>query len=842
MSDPLLVGRDRELQLLGGLVDVAGSDGAVLLLGEPGIGKSSLLATAATRARQAGHRVLETAGVEAEALTPFAALYRLLRPVEPAIELLPAALRDALRSALGVRGGESPGHYQIGIAVGHLFERLVLDAPVTVIVDDVQWLDRPTHDALAFVARQGVARSFLLVCSARRGYAGSLLTAGLRHVEVGGLDADESRELLLRHGHPLSDAQREQVLREALGNPLALVELPKVLGEQPRRVPDALVPYLPVTARLERAFSDRIIRLPSSTRDVLLLAAVDPENDRDEILGAASCLSGVAADNGLLRPAIDVGVILDDPARVCFRHPLVRSAVLSIEGLDRRQAAHAALASALTHNAYRRTWHRAMSIIGPDDEVADELEANVSTSLARGAVVTAISELQRSAELTSGPAERGHRLLLAAELAFGLGQADTVHQFVDEASRHELTELDAARLEWLREIFHDGVPGDPVRVRELCRTAQKASACGDVGLALNLLMGAALRCWWADTGPEARARVATVTAEMRGSERDPRYVAARAIAEPVLEAASTMHALSGTSIATLEDPDALRLLGMAAHAVGDPVRATDIFDSAEALLRDQGRLGLLLHVLGIQVNLRLELGDFAGAERALEEGQRIAVQTEQEIWSTGTIVTGARCAGLKGDTQRALRMAAEGRRAAGRQNDHLCCAQLAFGVAYLCDQRFDDAYVALRRMFDPNDPCHHWRESFAGLMPLAEAAGPAGRVGDARAVLADHELISLLTPAPLLRTHLLYARAVLAEDQDAEGSFRSALAEDLSRWRLAKAKIEQAFGDWLLRHGRPVEARGHLFSAFRSLTDIGAVPWARQAERGLQAAGGNAVM
>jgi hypothetical protein len=469
--------------------------------------------------------------------------------------------------------------------------------------------------------------------------------------------------------------------------------------------------------------------------------------------------------------------------------------------------------------------------------VADDLEGNASTSLAKGAVVTAISELARSAQLTSATDLRGHRLLLAAELAFGLGQAESVHRLVEQAKRYDLTELDGARMEWLSEIFHDGVPGDAVRVNELCGMARKAWVCGDAVLALNLVLGAALRCWWADTGPEARARVASVTAEMRGSERNPSHIAARAVAEPVLEATSTMRALDQISVAIPRDADDLRLLGIAAHAVGDSIRAADLLQNAEVLLRDQGRLGLLLHVLGIQVNLRLEVGDFAGAALALEESQRIAIQTKQEIWNTGTIVTGARHAALRGDIEQALQMAAEGRRSASRQNDHLCCAQLAFGVAYLCDGQFGEAYDALRRMFDPKDPSHHCRESFAGLMWLAEAAAATGSVEDARRVLEEYELISLVTPSPLLHTHLFYARAVLAPDSDAESYFLSALAEDLARWRLAKAKLQQAFGEWLLRHGRRAEASDRLFSARKSLSDIGAVPLAQRAQRSLQAAG-----
>jgi hypothetical protein len=160
--------------------------------------------------------------------------------------------------------------------------------------------------------------------------------------------------------------------------------------------------------------------------------------------------------------------------RVRFRHPLVRSGVLQSETLTRRQAAHAALAEVLADEPYRRTWHRAQSIVGPDDQIADELEASVAVVLGRGAVMSAIAGLQRSAELTSSPARRGHRLLMAAEHAFGLGRADLVNQLVTAAARLDLSELDHARMQWLQEIFNDGVPGDATRVLELCAVARRS--------------------------------------------------------------------------------------------------------------------------------------------------------------------------------------------------------------------------------------------------------------------------------------------------------------------------------------------------------------------------------
>jgi hypothetical protein len=218
-----------------------------------------------------------------------------------------------------------------------------------------------------------------------------------------------------------------------------------------------------LSARLERAFAGRFAELPAATRDGVLIAAADPVDDLAEILAAASQFSGSPIGPGAFGPAADVGLLSIHDGRLHFRHPLVRSGVLQSETLTRRQAAHAALAGVLADQPYRRTWHRAQSIVGPDDQIAGELEASVVVVLGRGAVMSAIAGLQRSAQLTSSPARRGLRLLMAAEHAFGLGRADLVDQLVTAAARLDLSELDYARMQWLQEIFNDGVPGDATR-------------------------------------------------------------------------------------------------------------------------------------------------------------------------------------------------------------------------------------------------------------------------------------------------------------------------------------------------------------------------------------------
>jgi hypothetical protein len=270
---------------------------------------------------------------------------------------------------------------------------------------------------------------------------------------------------------------------------------------------------------------------------------------------------------------------------------------------------------------------------------------------------------------------------MAAEHAFGLGRADLVNQLVTAAARLDLSELDYARMQWLREIFNDGVPGDATRVLELCAIARQSVQAGDRDLALNLLLGAALRCWWADTGPAARARVAEATRELTDAAGDPRYVAALAVAEPVLECATVMDLLSRFVPGDITDGDTLRLLGMAAHAIGDTVRSADFLAQAEALLREQGRLGLLSQVLSMQVIDRLELGDWDRASAAAAEGERLARDTGQPIWRTGTLVSDAMDNAFRGHTDLAFTYAAEVEMVASRQrlNDLLSCVQLVRG-------------------------------------------------------------------------------------------------------------------------------------------------------------------
>ncbi len=394
-------------------------------------------------------------------------------------------------------------------------------------------------------------------------------------------------------------------------------------------------------------------------------------------------------------------------------------------------------------------------------------------------------------------------------------------------------------MEWLREIFNDGVPGDAARVAELAGIAEACATAGHRDLGLNLLLGAALRCWWADTGPRARALVVSTARRLFEPSCDARYVAVLAVAEPVLESRAVAALLAGVVVERETDANALRLYGMAAHAIGDPVRSTDFLDRAESRLRQQGRLGLLSHVLTMGIGDRLELGDWERALGSAEEGRRIAHDTGQPIWDTGTLALTAMVVGLRGDNDEAQRLAAEAEHQADgrRLTNLLACVQLARGFGFVAVGRHAEGYSALRRLFDPADPCFHPSERFHGVMYLTEAAAHAGMHADVQPIVAGLEEISATSASATLHTHLAYARAVLADDGDAEARYAEALGRDLTRWPLVRARLQLAHGAWLRRQRRVGQARSPLRSALVTLDVIGARTWADQARAELRAAG-----
>jgi len=353
---------------------------------------------------------------------------------------------------------------------------------------------------------------------------------------------------------------------------------------------------IPLTDRLERTFSAQAGQLPRLTQAALLLIALDKDPTVGDVLDAVRKQLGERVTVDVLQPAVDEGLISIAGSRVSYRHPLMRSALDQAATAGQRRSAHLAFAEVIA-DPDRRAWHHAKAVLGEDEGAAADLEITAGRALDRGAPATALGALELAASLTPQGPDRARRLLAAAELAFQLGDPPAVGRLLDSVAGLELSPNDLARMTWLREIFHDGAPGDPNAIARLVGVAREAATGGDRNLSLNLLQGAALRCWWADPGPAAKNLVIDAVEQIAGDVLDPRALEILALAAPV-DAASRI-AARVREAAQVDDADPYRtqVLAFAAYAAGDRAESIELMDRAAPLLRAQDASGCWLSCL-----------------------------------------------------------------------------------------------------------------------------------------------------------------------------------------------------------------------------------------------------
>src|SRR6266516_1915033 len=394
----------------------AGSSAVLVVRGEPGIGKTALLGYAAGRAL--GFRVVRAWGAESEMELAFAGLHQLCVPMLGRLEQLPGPQRDALAVAFGMREGQAPDRFLVGLAVLSLLAATAEDQPLACLVDDAQWLDRASVQCLAFAARRLLAEPVALIFAARE--PGDHELAGLPGLTVTGLgDADARAVLASAVGGRLDAQVRDRIVAETGGNPLALLQLPRGLAPAELAGGFGLPGAAPLAGRIEDSFARQLDALPDQTRRLLLLAAADPSGDRPLVWRAAGRL-GIPVQAGA--PAVEAGLV-EFGTRVRFRHPLVRSAAYRSASFSERRQMHAALAEATDPIADpdRRAWHRAQAAAGPDEEVAAELECSAGRAQARGGLAAAAAFLERSVLLTADPARHAERALAAAQASLQAG-------------------------------------------------------------------------------------------------------------------------------------------------------------------------------------------------------------------------------------------------------------------------------------------------------------------------------------------------------------------------------------------------------------------------------------
>ena len=426
----LIIGRDAGRARLRALVDPVPLSSQVLVLtGAAGMGKTVLLAGAADRARRAGMRVLSVTGRETESRLAFAGLHQLLRPVLPAVAGLPGRQARALLGALGLSADPgAPDPLVTGVAVLTLLSDLAGRSAVLVVADDAHWLDRSSLDALAFAGRRLDAERVVLLAGARGQAPPPGLDRGFPGLHLEPLSAADAGRLLDGQPRPPRGRARAQVLAQAAGNPMALIELATVIADDPAASRRWAAEPLPLTDRLSAVLDSRYAALPGPARAALLLAAVA---DGPDLRAAVTAVSGPGGQT--LAPAEQLGLITIDRTGLRFSHPLVRSAIYHSAPFARRAAAHRELASALHDQPDRRAWHLAAAALQPDERVAALLEATAAQAQQRGGAAAAALALERAAELSPDPADQARRLVAAASAAVSTGQGDWVQDLTSRA-------------------------------------------------------------------------------------------------------------------------------------------------------------------------------------------------------------------------------------------------------------------------------------------------------------------------------------------------------------------------------------------------------------------------
>jgi DNA-binding CsgD family transcriptional regulator len=831
-----LVGRAEEQTLLTSLLDGVGDRGQALVLrGEPGIGKSRLLSVAEQAARDRGLTVLTAAGVQSEAHLPFAGLHQLLRPVRERAADLPPVQQAALDAAFGLTREEAPERYRIAMASLDLVSDVAADAPLLLVVEDAHWLDPPTADVLAFVARRIESDPVVLLAATRDGYPSALTDAGLPEYRLAGLDEATAEALLDAAAPDLPLTARSRVLREAAGNPLALLELPAVAGrseDEPGR--------LPLTERLERAFAARVSELPEATRLVLLVAALSDEDAASEILEAAAVVGGTPLDLDAAEPAVEAALIDLDVNSIRFRHPLVRSAVRQSAGVQQRRRAHEALAATLDADPDRRVWHRAALLSGTHEELASDLEAAGARARSRGAIDVAVTALQRAVEL-SDPGHRARRMFATAELAYERGRPDIAGPMLREMEHMELEPLEVARARYLSELMDARALADHSRVAGLIAAAERAGAAGDRELHLNLLWIAASRTWWSN--PSADVRQLIVDAAHRAgppTAAEPQLVSIHAYADPHANASKVTECLREAAAGAVPGADRAGNLPSAGMVVGAFYDSLIFCATAIESARTEGRLGVLPRLLARQAIMAARLPDWDVAIPAAEEARRLASELGQPIWLATAETAIALIEAVRGDPAKTAHATARAEQIALPLGaTHLVAlAQSGPILAALAHGRHAEALRLAERLWDPHDPAHHLHFACMAIGDLAEAAGPAGRAEAARERLAEVEALVGDAPAEWIAINLRHARAVLAEDErEAIVRFEEALGADLDRWPFWRGRLLLAHGRRLRRHRHVMDSRAALREARDLFDAIGASSWGDQARSELRASG-----
>ena len=834
-----LQGRRRECASLDRLLQSLreGQSRVLVIHGEAGVGKSALLEYALGAG--SALRTVRAVGVELEMELPFSGLQQLCAPLSGHLDQLPQPQRDALETAFGLSARGKPDRFLIGLGVLNLLSSVAQEQPLLCVVDDAQWLDRSSTQVLSFVARRLATESVGFVFAVREPSRGRGLD-GLPTLRLKGLAPSDARELLASGvAGRLDERVADRIVSETRGNPLALLELPR--GWSPAELAGGFgLPHArSLSARIEQSFLRQLERLPEETRVLLLVGASEP-------LGEPLLLWRAAERLGLPReaavPAEDAG-LLKLGARVRFRHPLLRSAVYRTASVGQRRAAHRALAEATDASVDpdRRAWHRAQATLGPNEEIAAELERSASRAQARGGLAAGAAFLEQAAALTPDPGRRVERSLAAAQAQRAAGAPDAARELLVAAEAGPLDERQRALLELLRGQLTLHVTRGGDASAQLLEAAKSLEA-HDVDLAREAYLYALDAATFAGRlndgyGLREAAEAVRDAAQARAPKR-PVELLLDGLATRVLEGQPAGAPLLQQAVAAFRlEPDINWLCTVCRTAMDlwDDEAWLDLSTRQIQLADDAGALASLPMALALRAGAHTLAGEFAAAQAVIEQCDAVTAATG------AASVPYARqlLAAYRGREADALELIDADLKDAAERGEGGAITLSDYAAAILQNGlgRYETAFESAKRASGRSEPgWAAWAQA-----ELIEAAARSGRTDDAAEALerlAEQTLASGTNWALGLEAR---CRALVSQDDAVEELYREAidrLGQCVSVVDLARAYL--LYGEWLRRQNRRRDAREQLRRAHELFRTIGAEAFEERALRELRATGATA--
>ncbi|GAA1989946.1 LuxR family transcriptional regulator [Catenulispora subtropica] len=814
-----------------------GRSDVLVMLGEAGVGKTALLDHALQSASDV--QILRVSGVESEMELPYAALSQLGLPLLDGIDRLPAPQAEALATTFGLKAGETPGPFLVGLGMLNLLAEAARERPLLCVVDDAHWLDDASAQVVAFVARRLRTESVLLLIASRHAVPSM---RGLTELTVQGLGPEAAQQLLNSVVRwPLDDGVRAALLAEARGNPLALLELPLA---SPDRLAGGfgLLEATALSGRIEESFRRRVSELPADSQELLLLAAADSAGDPVLIWRAAAAL-GLSPEAGSAAEEAD---LLTIGVRIAFRHPLVRSAVYRSAAAEDRRRVHRALAEATSQEADpdRRAWHLAHAAENRDEKVAAELESSAGRAQARGGLAAAAAFLERAASLTADPELRAERELAAARNKVHAGAPDGARVLLDKVESGPADDLRAAHVGQLRGHLAF-VTGDvamaPVLLLETAQRFERLDPVLARETYLDAITYALLAGRFADRATVTEVAAAAMAAPAPGREPRPQDLLLDAFAVLFTEGHAkgtplVRRALDAFRRDELPAAEAPRWLAIAGHGTYE-IWDDEAWEAVAGLnlrhTRDSGALVMLPVALTQRIAAHLHAGQFKAAAALLEESEAVAEATgiARPAYDAASV------AAWRGDQARAAELiravettAAERGEGVGFTLVHYTNAVLQNGLGRFAEARNAAALATA-----------NGHETAFASWAQAELVEAAIRSGDrAQAEQAVERLARTTTPSGTEWALGIEARsrALISDGTAADELYREAVDRlGRSRGAVALARAHLVYGEWLRREDRDLEARGQLSTAHDLFQEIGAEAFAERTRLELAACG-----